>query len=254
MVNKNYYQPFFDKDGSKLHQIGKYSCINYWNDACWHRSIPENAKGLTYIDVGCNIGHYLLRFEQRGGEATGVDFDYKGGIVSDGNNFPEMGKEYENDWYQYIKDQYNAKYQILRGGFHHDGSILPEALGSFNIVSSLNVIEYLESPRECVRALFKKATDRVIVATDIHLEGPSFDPGISPLKWVTGLDGMKGWMEWPFVFWIMTVPDDNTACRNQAFFVATNPSSTLPPVSPKRVTYDMDSTETQKWYLKTRKG
>lgn len=251
MINRDYYQPFFDKDGSRLHQIGKYSCINYWNDACWHRSIPLNASNLTYIDVGCNIGHYLLRFEQRGGKATGVDFDYKGGVISDGTNFPEMGKEYENDWYQYIKDQYNAKYQIFRGGFNDDGSIVPNNLGQFNIVSSLNVIEYLSHPEECVKSLFKLATDRVIVATDIHIEGGSHNPGISPLKWVTGLEEMKGWMEWPFVFWVMTVPDDDTACKNQAFFVATNPDSKLDSVSPRRVAYDLKSTETQKHYLKT---
>ena len=161
-----------------------------------------------------------------------------------------VGEEHTHHEYLWVKKEYGSKYKILRGGFDDNGNVIPN-LGKFNVVSCINVIEYLNDPKKHIEGLFAQATDRVIIATDIDPYGVSREITTQPpMKWLCGLDDMKKWLPWPSVHWILDTKD-STPSRYQLFIVATNPDSQLAPVTSEEVVFDTEVTATERFYRKT---
>lgn len=244
-----FYGLAYAPDGMKLHECDDaWKDNQYWNDACWHECVPLDARGLTYLDVGCAEGNYLLRFEQRGGEATGLNFHGDGQIITDGIGHPELGNEAQAPRYQYLKELWQARYKVLIGGFNHDGTLQPPNLPKANIVACLNVLEYITSPREAVAALFEQAMDRVLIATDVIFKGKTGHPGIEPIiQQVFLLDDLISWCPWPAVFWTHTVMCDGRPWP-QAFICATRDGAFLTPDTSK-IQFNREMTATQKHWL-----
>lgn len=246
-----FYGLVYAPDGTKLHlSDDAWKENQYWNDACWNRCVPQDCASLSYLDVGCAEGNYALRFEQRGGEAKGLDFYESGRIVRSGNPAPSnAGAESTNPRYQHLKEIWNAKFQMFVGGFSEHGSIVP-TMDKVSIASSINVLEYIDDHRRAVESLFSIATDRVLIATDVTGEGDSGPCKIPNVRiQVFRLGELVSWCPWPCVFWQHEVLCDGRM-NPQAFICATNPNSKLPPVDSREITYDrtMGITETQRFW------
>lgn len=250
-----FYGLAYAPDGSKLHLSNDTWKENqYWNDACWNRCMPQDCTGLTYLDVGSAEGNYALRFEQRGGEASGVDFYESEKIVRAGIPAPpNTGEESTNPRYHYLKDLWRAEFKMLIGGFNERGAVVPPGQKA-NIVSSLNVLEYIDDHRAAVESLFGIATDRVLIATDVRSKGETgacefTDAPVTVFR----LGELVSWCPWPCVFWQHEVLCDGNLYQ-QAFICATNPQSKLPAVDSSEITYarDMSITETQRFWEQKR--
>lgn len=241
------YQIFFSPDGVRQHEMNSCSHIQYWNDACWHRAIPANTTGLTYLDVGSHAGYFCLRFEQRGGSTTGIDFCLAK-IIDSASEVDNIGQEHTHSEYQWVKDQYQSKYKLLVGGFDVNGQIVP-SLGKFNIISCMNVLEYLPNPKECIATMFQQATDRVIINLDINPNEPTKPiTDVFPMKWLCGLEDVLSWCLWPNVYWVYDIGTKDCS-QYQLFLVATNPRSNLE-IDNKKIKFDLDLPETEKFYRK----
>ena len=237
-----FYGPVYGPDGEQLHVLEDCYGIFYWNDACWHRSVPEDSKGLTYLDVGFHTGFNLLRFEQRGGIAVGLDFHGLGEIQAGAEGW-NVGDEFSGDTAKRIRSLYNGAYSMRVGGFDN-GAIVPPSVGKFSIVSALNVIEYMDDPLACVRSLFNHATDRVLIATDTAPE-TVYPSNIPPLKVKLSRKDLVAACPWPCVVWEY---DGGTTKQAQIFVCATREGSSLPPVDPSDLRWDMSKTNTQKFW------
>lgn len=174
------------------------------------------------------MGIYCLRFEQRGGTATGVDFHHLGEVIEKGSTYPNTGENHDNEILNSIRQMYNCQYVLKVGGFTEQGQIVPK-MEKFDLVSSFNVIEYISEQEECIKSLFSQSKQRVMIATDVCY-GPSYDPNSPPIKFITGIEELKIWMQWPYEYWTLNIGSDALFSQHQAFFVATHPDSTLPPV------------------------
>jgi 2-polyprenyl-3-methyl-5-hydroxy-6-metoxy-1,4-benzoquinol methylase len=240
------YQIFHAKDGSKQHVINSCSHIQYWNDACWHRCIPNDTNGLSYLDVGSHAGYFCLRFEQRGGKSLGLDF-CMAKITDAASEVSNVGFEQDNLEYLWVKKEFNPDYKVLVGGFDRDGKIVPDC-GKFNIISTMNVLEYLPNPKLCVKELFNLSTDRVILNLDINPTGKTREiTDLFPMKWLCGLKDVLSWIPWPYVYWIYDIGDSSHS-KYQLFLSATHPNSILEKVDGSKILFDCVLSETEKFY------
>lgn len=251
-LHRNYYGTAFHSDGSKLHSSeDAWKENQYWNDACWHRCVPQDAKGLTLLDVGAAEGNYALRFGQRGGKAIGLNFRPNGDIITDAKaECADLGQESDAPRYVQLKQLWGGDFKVIVGGFDGDGTIAPAGIEKATIVQCLNVLEYILNPQIAVESLFQHATDRVLIATDVVHHGVTGPSAIEPiLRQVFLLDELLMWCPWPTVVWHHSVPCDGRQWP-QAFICATRPGSSLAPVDPAEVEYDHDmtTTETQKFW------
>lgn len=229
---EEYYQPVYDLQG-KLTRYN-YDVWQFWCDACWDRAIPEDTKGFTYFEVGCNEGLYLLRFMQRGGlSAIGLDIDKS----------PEDFLRW--DRFRNLKKMYNNFYVGFKGGFTESGEIIP-TVASSNIVACMNVIEYTQNPKRCIQSMLDRTISRLIIATDItdketHREGS---------QWRFNAYDLIMWLKYSTTVWIDTLGNPP-----QGFFITDLPDFSLPKFDETIPMYDksLRLTETQKRYLKRTK-
>ena len=152
---------------------------------------------------------------------------------------PNIGAEHDNEEYLWVKNEYNCQYKVLVGGFDNDGKIMPE-LGNFNIISCMNVLEYLPNPKQCIDNMFKTATDRVLINLDINPNGRTkqiYD--LPPMKWLCGLQDLLSWIPWPCVYWIYDIKEI-THSKYQLFLVATNPDSKLEKIDDSSIIFDVN--------------
>ena len=238
----NFYGPVYGPDGTRLHVKDDCSGIFYWNDACWHHSVPKDCLGLTYLDVGFHQGLNLLRFEQRGGLATGIDFHGLGEIQS-GSYGWNVGDEFCGEPANRLRNLYRGTYAMKVGGFDN-GVVAPMDIGRFSIASALNVIEYMDDPLACVRSLFDHAKDRVLIATDTAPETCS-PKNIPPLKVKLSRKDLVAACPWPCVVWEY---DGGASGQPQIFVCSTRPNSSLGEVSESMAPMDLSKTETQKFW------
>jgi hypothetical protein len=246
---KTFYGAIYSPEGEPLFDVDLCTQIFFWNDACWDRCVPENCSGLSYLDVGFHQGLYLLRFDQRGGDALGFDFNPLGGIESSTGHF-DVGGEFRSEKAEEVRSMNSAQYKMRVGGFDADGKIAPKEDQKFSIVSCLNVVEYMDNTKSCVESLFEKATDRVLICTDTRPE--TCQPGPSPLKWATSERDLVSWCKWPCVTFKFTPKGMDAP---QIWVCSTNPESKLPPVLPGEVAWDktLKLTETQRRHEDTRR-
>lgn len=240
-----YYNLIYSPSGEKLHEESDAMHIFYWNDACWNRCVPVDSSGLSYLDIGHHQGGFLLRFEQRGGTATGLD-RVSTGEIGQFQARVEAGELFQSESAEQIRSMWGGKYRLLRGGFANDSSITPEEVGVFSIVACLNVIEYMDQPCACAKSLFRHASDRVLIATDTAEKTEKIANSV--LKQKTSIADLASISEWHFDF----AEFDGGPCQQrQVFACFTNPSSKLARPCLSNITYDrtLKLTETQKLWL-----
>ncbi len=249
---RQFYGTAYAPDGSKLHEAeagNSWKENQYWNDAC---CMPQDATGLTFLDVGCSEGNHPLRFAQRGGTGIGLNFHPNGAIIAQDDSYPNTGLESDAERYLQLKELWpDQDFEVFIGGFTDAGIIVPDTIPQFNIVACLNVLEYILSPKQAVASLFSKATDRVLIATDVVHKGNTGPSSIEPImRNLHRMGELVSFSPWPCVFWQHSVPCDGREWP-QLFMCATNPDSTLAPVDPSEVSYDtnMEHTETQKYWM-----
>jgi hypothetical protein len=217
----NFYGPVYDAHGNPLFTRDGATGILFWDDACWHRCMPEDCRDLTYLDVGFHQGSFLLRFWQRGGKATGLDLHPDGYIQSSTKDY-RIGGSFFSHKAEAFRKMHGADYDMRIGGFDSNSRVVPGDIGKFNIVSSINVIEYMDDPLACVRSLFDHATDMVLIATDTAPETCS--PGPPPLKFATSVQDLVDACKWPCVAWTY---DGGDMDAPQVFVCSVNPEGKL---------------------------
>jgi SAM-dependent methyltransferase len=221
-MSYEFYQCVYDLDGNRLNPTNVWTPVNFWDDACWDRVIPCDCRGLTYLDVGCSDGLYLLRFEQSGGKALGIDVNPK----------------------SELKAMYQAKFEMEIGGFLQGKIVsLSRAFENrqFNIVSCMNTLEYIGDLDIAISELFHIAKDRVIICTETSLDKPTWYADWHNARCIN-LDELKNKIPWRYTYWTLTVPERN---HHEIFLVADNPDSSLAPVDPGEILFNLDITETQ---------
>lgn len=235
-----FHQCAYDLHGKRLNTTNVWTPINFWNDACWHRSMPQDCRGLTYIDIGCNEGLYLLRFEQSGGKAFGLDpigLGFYNELQQD-----KIGKAYDNKGFLILKDIYKTKYEAQHGGFSH-GTLVPKQDRKFNIVSCMNTLEYVDELDTAISELFNIAKDRVIICTETSLDDPTWYASQYNARCIN-LNELRSKIPWPHIYWTLTVEERQ---HNEVFLVAESPESSLEPTDPDAIIFNLDITDTQKY-------
>lgn len=241
------YNPAWTPEGVRLHDRNDGHFVFYWNDALWHKCVPKDARGLSYLDVGFHHGGFLLRFAQRGGAAVGVDVpEY---WVNDSlEDCATVGAEASDEKALFLRNLWSPfgfDYAMRVGGFSSDGKLLPSDIGRFSVVSCLNVIEYMLRPEECVKSLFYAATDMVLIATDYSPE--TIASGPSPLRFRFSDRDLMKWCKWPSVAWTYS---GGPGREPQVFVCSVNPESSIPFPDKDSPQFDIDLelTETEKHY------
>ncbi len=247
-----FYAPVFHPDGRPLQE--SHDPWKYWNAACWHRSVPADCTGLTYLDIGCQEGYYAMRFAQRGGRATGLNFGPDGNIITHATADMLDPAAGELDWdrVRELHRLYPGPFQVRAGGFSATGTIIPDP-GPTDIISCFNVLEYMMDPAACLAALFddRHAAQRVLLATDIlHARDGHGGRLQDPQRHCFELPWLQSQIPWPFHAWLYDMPHNDKICP-QIFITATHPRATLPTLDSAPIIFDTDCTitETQRHYL-----
>jgi hypothetical protein len=241
MSKLNFFQPVYNLEGQRLSPVGSWDEIFLWNSACWDRSIPKDCTRLTYLDVGCCEGLYLLYFELSKGDAFGLDF-FGTGVCSFSPQ--ELGKLYDFEQFKYIRDMYKAQYVAQVGGIL-DGKIIPKPDRKFNIVSCMNTIEYVDKYESVIDELFKLAEDRVIICTETSLDKPTYYASYMNARCINVDELMAHMSRWPLTVWTLKLYPPNDVPHYEVFIVATNPKSLLPPIDSSAVAYSFGVTVCQ---------
>lgn len=234
------WQLAYDRTGIKCHVGCNYQ---YWNDACWHRAVPLNTQGLSYLDVGCCNGVFTLRFAQSGGRAVGMDgLD---GTIVNAKTVPNLGQPIETNikTFAILRDEFKIDYLGLVGGFDEDGRLHPEGNDQYDIVSCMNTIEYIKNPLRCLDSLKSKTKSRLIVCTDVTKKATYQLPNQSTRCTISNLDEIIKYIGWPCTLWTFEAAKDFPL---QGFFVFDHPDSTLPSFDKTPPTFNMDISETQR--------
>lgn len=215
--------------------------VQFWNDVCWNRIVPMNTKGLTYLDIGCCNGVFVHRFEQSGGQAFGYD------VHPDWTNKNEpidpslYGKpleDYSEDYRNYRK-MYGDKLKSIIGGFE-DGKIIPDCK-EYDYISIMNVLEYINRPRQCMEAALVKAKKCLFFCTDIDHNKPTQFPNIPNFAKQLNVFNLVDIMSWtnlyPTLMWTLDtiVPHP---CRYQVFIAVFKDTKDAAKISMSRFSTD----------------
>jgi len=225
MTSIDFYQPAYSPNGEFLKKVCPFF-YHFWCDSLWHNAVPKDTAGLSYLDIGCADGLYLLRFMQRGGKsACGVDPKIKA------------------SGFEYLKELYNPiQYIGIEGCVNKEGNIIPDVEPA-NIVNCMNMIEYTDDPYKCLETLLNKTIDRLIVTVDM---GPKTGYSNKLNQWLFNKNEFVSKIPYPFIVW-----EENDLTYPQIACVVVNKTNAIQPMPPGAIHCSTDITETQKYYLES---
>lgn len=165
--------PYTDRDKKQINS-------RFWNEGKWRNFVaphlPEDGKGMTLIDMGCNAGLFLKLAEDRGFKAIGVDSSKEA---------VERGKKW--------RDEHGYHYEIRLQKIEECLDTLPMA--DYTVLSNLHYyfpidkwVEYLDKLK------FKTRYVIVVTAEKNHINRCWASADVESIR-----NYFKGWEDCGFV-------------------------------------------------------